>query len=154
MHYLGYGSSVLEESWKDSIQLLLNSGKPVLCTAHSKFDMERDLKALKSYIESSSEKLQHQQQSYHTNSVTDASNKIDESWLPPLEFDTSIVYDDDDDDDTYSASSNDNRANVRWYLKPDLNSFHSSKQTFDIKESTGAQIVTTNQYIYCFHLQQ
>ena len=75
-------------------------------------------------------KLQHQQQSYHTNSVTDASNKTDESWLPPLEFDTSIVY---DDDDTYSASSNDNRANVRWYLKPDLNSFHSSKQTFDIK---------------------
>ena len=46
----GFGSKVLQESWKPTLNLLLKSGKPIICTAHSKFDANRDLNALNDLI--------------------------------------------------------------------------------------------------------
>ena len=42
----GFGSQALKERWKPTLSLLLECRKPVICTAHSMFDMERDLRAL------------------------------------------------------------------------------------------------------------
>ena len=154
----GYGSLALQESWKETLMMLVNSRKPVLCTAHSKYDMNRDLSILKSnYF-----------QCNVNATATSANQKHDKYDInnnqQPFEYnDESVVYDEDVDtidsangslhEKTTPSQSEAAAANIRWYIKPELNSFHSSKQTYDGKEDEEARVVTTNQYIYCFHLQ-
>ena len=42
----GYGNDTLKDLWEPTIRLLLQSHKPVLCTAYGKHDLQRDLQAL------------------------------------------------------------------------------------------------------------
>ena len=123
----GYGSEWLKESWKDSIQWLIRSKKPVLCTSHSKYDMSRDLKILESYIKESG-----------------VDSSIKSEYL-----DESVVYDEDCEDQMNNSSF---AADSRWYVKPDLNSFRSQKRTFDHREDDLAKVVTTNEHIYSFQI--
>lgn len=42
----GFGSKPLTESWLPTLQILLQTKKPILCTAHSAYDLSRDINAL------------------------------------------------------------------------------------------------------------
>lgn len=126
----GYGSTSLQDSWKDSMKWLIRSKKPVLCTSHSEYDMSRDLKMLESYIDVGDNDI---------NSSTD--EYVDES----------VVYDDDYENNSGVVSSR-GKANRRWYVKPDLNSFRSQRSTFDPREDHLARVVTTNEHIYSFQI--
>jgi splicing suppressor protein 51 len=42
----GLGSHALRKSWAPSLELLLDTRKPVLCSAHGPHDLKRDLSAL------------------------------------------------------------------------------------------------------------
>ena len=47
----GFGASdVMKTQWKDSLLLLLHTRKPILCTAHSERDLDRDLAFLDSLL--------------------------------------------------------------------------------------------------------
>ena len=43
----GYGSDVLKEGWSPTLDILLQSGKPIIGTAHSRHDLNRDMEVLK-----------------------------------------------------------------------------------------------------------
>lgn len=47
----GYGSKAIQASWEATMKLLLWSKKPVLCTAHGSYDLQRDLAALKRLVD-------------------------------------------------------------------------------------------------------
>lgn len=123
----GYGSTWLKESWRESMQWLIRSKKPLLCTSHSKYDMSRDLEALETYIRE---------------------NGLN-STIKSEHLDESAVYDEDSD---HHMNNNGLAANSRWYVKPDLNSFRSQRRTFDHREDDLAKIVTTNQHVYSFQI--
>lgn len=46
MYNPGYGNSNLQASWEPSIRLLLETRKPIVCTAYGAHDLDRDLHAL------------------------------------------------------------------------------------------------------------
>lgn len=47
----GFGASdVMKSKWKDSLHALLQTRKPVICTAHSEKDLDRDLAFIDSLV--------------------------------------------------------------------------------------------------------
>ena len=62
----GMGHSVLKEGWEETIKLLCMSRKPVICTAHSLVDLQRDKRCLES--------------------VTSATDAVEQDLGEPLEF--------------------------------------------------------------------
>ncbi len=54
----GLGHSALREGWKDTIKLLCMSRKPVLCTAHSVTDLQRD----KAFLEATTNTIDAEEQ--------------------------------------------------------------------------------------------
>lgn len=51
----GLGSAPLLENWKPTLQLLLQTKKPILCTSHCEHDMQRDLSAIRAVAEEESD---------------------------------------------------------------------------------------------------
>ena len=47
----GYGSPALRDQWRDTLLALLRTGKPLVCTAHCAFDMQRDLRQLHTLVD-------------------------------------------------------------------------------------------------------
>ena len=96
----GLGSTQsLKESWAPTLKLLFMTRKPILLTAHSAFDLKRDLARLE------------------------------------------IITSEEDTQDLGEP--------IEFILNPHANPFASWKRTVDPKEEREAQIVTTNQFIYC-----
>lgn len=96
----GLGSTQsLKESWAPTIKLLCMTRKPILLTAHSAYDLKRDLARLE------------------------------------------IITSEEDTQDLGEP--------IEFIFNPHANPFASWKRTVDPKEEREAQIVTTNQFIYC-----
>ena len=98
----GLGHKYLSKSWEQTMELLCMTKKPVLCTAHSLRDLNRDRQFLET--------------------LTSATDADEQDLGEPLEF----------------------------LFEPHENPFASSRRTVDEREESGAQIVTTNQYIHAF----
>lgn len=58
----GYGTRILGNSWRPTIELLIQSNKPVVCTAHGPWDLQRDLLALDSIVAPSATTIANEQQ--------------------------------------------------------------------------------------------
>ena len=60
----GLGSLPLKASWKPTLDLILSTKKPILCTAHGRHDMERDVEVIKSTVHEESDPEQGDQLEY------------------------------------------------------------------------------------------
>jgi splicing suppressor protein 51 len=63
----GLGSGPLKELWKPTLELLLSTKKPILCTSHCQFDMDRDLATINAASEEDVDPEQGQQLEYLIN---------------------------------------------------------------------------------------
>jgi hypothetical protein len=119
----GFGSAVLEAAWAPTIALLLGAHKPVVCTAHSQHDLERDLTALARLVDATA-----------THPDPEGGEEGGEEGEG-------------------ESLGNGKGKNLTLLMPPQKNPFHSMHVTVDDKEERKGKAVTCNEYVYCFLAQ-
>ena len=123
LYHPGLGHRSLRAGWKPTMQLLLNTGKPILCTAHSLSDLQRDESMIQNVV-------------------------LEMKYLSISK--TSI---DSDNISSGSKRGGNSKLQLQSLIPAQLNPFASTRRTYDKDEDEGARVVTTNQYMHAFRMK-
>ena len=131
----GSGSPSLSARWDPTLRLLLETRKPVLCTAHGPHDLQRDIAALEAIAEQEDGEVRR-------TLPTTLSSFLFLSF--PFSFISCLLL------VVRTTQGQQLGDGLLMLLPPHDNPFASLRQTIDDKEDPRSQVVTANHSIYAF----
>ena len=137
----GMGHRGLRSDWLPTVQLLAATGTPVLCTAHSTRDLQRDIAVL------------HELPSAVDILLPSLVGNAGEGWGPIESIMHSVRTSPPSSSSAAAAAIPTDAADDADDVAIDglfSNPFRSSRRTWDPHEEPGAHVVTTNAFVYAF----